>query len=274
MSDRVPFFLNEAIVSLFLAAADGSPVGTPLWAGAYANGVRFSHALDEVILTGSGDRYGTAHHIDEANVITIDRTWLLRRTDLVDFFPARNQTYALQFIWTSGGSVFQRTFYGVTGRTLEQNSQGTNQTLTSQVFRAQWFADARGTLAVPIAAPVVPTTTPEALGFFHEDPLAPGSYLLGFYRFTTPATLASASVIAWAPQTSAVVLTLEVNGSLTAATLTIPVGAANTEVTAAVSLGGLAVPAGQLVRWVVTSAPAIEDSAWKVAVLLTAAVQV
>ena len=46
------------------------------------------------------------------------------------------------------------------------------------------------------------------------------------------------------------------------------------EVTAAVSLGGLAVPAGQLVRWVVTSAPAIEDSAWKVAVLLTAAVQV
>lgn len=270
MSDRLPYFLHEAIVSLYPAAGDGSLTGAAVWSGAYANGLRFSHSLEELVLSGSGDLYGTARHIDEANIIAIDRTWILRKTDLTDFMPVRNQQYVLQITWQSGGYIFVRTFYGVTGRSIEQNSQGTNQFLTNQVFRAQYFADARGTTANPPVTPVLPATGETALGFFREDPLLAGNYLLGFYSFAAPVKLAGAQVIAWAPQVSPVVLTLEVGGVLTALTLTIPVGTANTEVTASASLGNYAVPTGALVRWRVTVAPSAENTAWACAVLVQA----
>jgi len=268
--DRIPFFLAEALISLYATGADGQATGVPVWAGAYANGLRFSHMLAEVVVRASGAAYGTAHHTDEENVLSIERTWLLRKADLTDFKPVRNQQYILQLVWTAERQMFQRTFYGVTGRSLEQNSMGTNQFLTTQVFRAQWYADASGTVATPIAV-AVPAPAPLAMdtvGFFRENPLLPGEYLLGFYRWPALVQLVSATVIAWAPQTAACVLTLEVGGVLTAKTLTLPVGAANVEVTAAVDLTGVVVPAGALVRWLVTSGPAAEAAAWKAAVLM------
>jgi hypothetical protein len=265
MSDRLPFFLHEALVALYVADSNGQPLGAALWSGAYANGLRFSHALDEVLVAASGDRYRTAYHVDEENVITIDRTWILLKTTLTDFMPGRNQQYVLQITWQQGNYVFQRTFYGVTGRNLDQNSVGTNQILTNQVFRAQYFTDtAAGAVSPPVT--VVPAA-PLALGFFRENPLLVNDYLLGFYTFAAPVTLVSAKVIAWAPQVSPVVLTLEVGGALTAYTLTIPVGAANVEVTANAALN-LAVAANTLVRWQVTGAPGVANTAWHAAVLL------
>ena len=127
-----------------------------------------------------------------------------------------------------------------------------------------------------LAAPVPPVVTAPAtgaqqpLGFFRENVLIAGEYLLGLYQFSGPVTLVNASVIAWAPQLAPVVLGLEINGSLTGQTLTIPVGPANVEVTAAATLTGL-VPAGQFVRWKIVSAPDAADSAWNCAVMLMVA---
>jgi hypothetical protein len=268
MSDRLPFFLHEALISLYFAGSDGNPLGNAIWSGAYANGLRFNHALEEVTLKGSGDLYGTTHHVDEENIISIERTWIVQKTDLVDFMPARNQQYVLQIVWQQGKYVLQRTFYGVTGRSLDQVSRGTNQLITEQIFRAQNFIDLQGTPGNPIVVPV-PVTNLQTVGYFRESPLMQFTeYLLGQYSWTGPVTLQNATVIAWAPQVAPVVLTLEVNGVLTGLTLTIPVGAANVEVTAATNLGNLVVPANQLVRWLCTSAPAFANSAWSTAVMM------
>ena len=274
MSDQIPFFLHEAMLSLYATGADGLPSGGAIWAGGQANGLRFSHALDEIVVRKSGAAYGKAYHIDEENLLTIERTWLLQKSVLVDFMPARNQQYILQIIWQADGCIFQRTFFGVTGRNVEQNSRGTNQFLLNQTWRAQSFADARvpvtpaGAPPAPaIATPLPPPVGTTPVNFFRENPLLTGDYLLGFYSWPVPVTLTSAKAIAWAPQGAPVVLTLEVNGTLTPFTLTIPVGAANVEVTAAATLN-YAVPANAVVRWRVTSAPSIDSTAWHAAVLL------
>ena len=68
--------------------------------------------------------------------------------------------------------------------------------LTNQVLRAKYFTDTTaGTVAAPAASAAY-----QPLGFFREEPLIAGEYLLGFYNWSGPVTLATASVIAWAPQ--------------------------------------------------------------------------
>ncbi len=109
----------------------------------------------------------------------------------------------------------------------------------------------------------------QSLEFFAAAPVVVGDYLLGHYTVAVGVTLQAALVIAWAPQTAPVVLQLEVAGALVAGTqVTLPAGDANTEATAALTLPPVAVAAGTLLRWKVISAPAVELSAWHLALEL------
>lgn len=258
--DNIPFFLSEAVITLYPAAADGSSLtGSAVWSGALANQLRVRSALDELKIMGSGESFATAHHIDEEHVVEIERSWILRRASLADFFPARNQQYVLEVVWSDSGVWYKRTFFGVTGRVVEHGSLGTNQFRVNQTFRAQRFAETNGTTGSPI---YTPTPQPDQqAGFFREDPFLNGTYLLGNYRWAQSVALNSVLVIGSAGQGAATVLTLEVGGVLTAVTVTIPAGAANTPVQVSAGLGGYLVPAGQSVRWQITSGPALPENA-------------
>jgi hypothetical protein len=104
--------------------------------------------------------------------------------------------------------------------------------------------------------------------FNQSNALVVNGYLMNFYAWTATVTLYSASLIADAPQTSPVVMELEINGALTGQTIAIPMGDVDTEVTA-MSVLNVAVPAGNQVRWKVISAPAPTDSAWYVSLVMT-----
>jgi hypothetical protein len=116
-------------------------------------------------------------------------------------------------------------------------------------------------------APNFSTTTPwvwmQSIEFFGPNPVSTNDFLLGQYTAPVNMALQSANVIAWAPRGSPVVLQLVLGGvPQPGITLTIPVGAPNTEITTSVSLAGLNVPSGTQVRWQVMSAPATASSAW------------
>lgn len=265
--DHIPFFLHEAVLTLYPAAADGSSLTElAVWSGALANQLKVRSALEPFKITGSGEFYATEHHIDEEHLIEIERTWILRRQFLQDFMPARNQQYVLEMVWSVDNVWYKRAFLGVTGRSVILESRGTNQFVTGQVFRAQRFVETNGTTGPPV---YTPTPQPqEAVAFFREDPFVNGEYLLGRYRWGQNVTLNSAEIIGSAGQGSPTVLTLEVGGVLTSKTITIAAGTANTEASATVGLGGYVVPAGQGVRWVITSGPAPEDAMWQAALTM------
>ena len=121
-----------------------------------------------------------------------------------------------------------------------------------QVWRAESYeADSGATSYTPIPPPGTEVNLP----FFHEGQIDTGNYLLGHYRFGGALHLYQAKVIALAPQTTAHTLTLEVDGVLTSTTLTIPIGAVDTEVSNDAGIDVL-VSAGSSFRWKVTSGPA------------------
>ncbi len=293
MSDLDPLFLYEANLSLYPTAADGTALlDCPIWWGAVANHLRLGMSLEEMRVAGSGDRYRTAHHIDEDHTIDIDRTWLLSKQNVADFIPTRNQQYVLVMVWESEGVWYQRTYYGVTALALSWDSRGTLHFGHGQRFRAQRF-DQTGDFVPPLVyiprsggtggAGVQPAgggspppgggTTPlaneeQTVGFFRENALVVGEYLLGHYRWDRDVKLNSARVIAYAPQGTPNVLTLEVDGLLQSSQLTIPVGTKNTEVTASLDLAGLPVAMGKAVRWKITAGPSPAQAAWVAALMM------
>lgn len=271
MSSKLPLFLHEAVVTLYPASADGGAVtGFAIWSGALVNNFRCGLTYDEATVMGSGDPYGTTHHVDEETVISLGRTWILPKSNsITDFKPVRNQQYVLQVVWNSDGYWYSLTFYGVTGRSVGLESQGTNQFLTNQVFRAKYSLDAGGpNVTVPVFIPVTaPAGESEPFGFFREDPFVNGEYLLGVYNFATAVKLGVVEFIGLAPLTP-VTLTLEINGILTGNTLVIPGGTPNVEVSASINLGGIGVSAGNNVRWKITAGPAPQDSAWQSALIM------
>lgn len=256
-------------MTLYPAAADGTLVtGGAIWSGALVNGFRAALAYDSTKIMGSGESYSTEHQIDEETIIRMDRSWILPKGNTInDFKPARNQQYVLQVVWNSEGYWYSRTYYGVTGRGVTETSQGTNQFLVNQVFRAQYWLDAGG----PGAAIYTPVTAPagasEPIGFFREEPFTVGSYLLGVYLFQTAVTLGAVELICYAPS-EATTLTLMVNGVATNQTLVIPAGTANEPVTATGNLNNFVVSAGQTVQWQVTSGPDPADAAWQGALVM------
>ena len=101
----------------------------------------------------------------------------------------------------------------------------------------------------------------QCAAFTREAELLTGKYLLGSYFWPMPVAIYEVQIVAARSQTSATLLTLEIAGTLTAYTLTLPAGTLGTEATATANLGGVIVTAGQRVRWKVTSAPATGSSA-------------
>jgi hypothetical protein len=259
MSDLAPLFLYEAVLSLYPADTDGEPLReSPVWWGTVANSVRLGLEYDELLMASSGDRYQTAHHVDERHSIEVERSWVLRRAAPADFVPARHQRYVLELVWSVQGVWYRRTYYGVTGRNVGWDSVRALHFGNRQSYRAENFAEADS--GAEVTVPLAPEE--QAIGFFREAPMVVGEYLLGQYRWGRPVQLETAQVVALAPQGVANALTLEVDGVLQSATLTIPAGPANTEVSATADLTGLVVRTGQVVRWKITSGPQPENAAW------------
>jgi hypothetical protein len=277
MSDLLPLFLYEATLSLYPVSQEEIPIGdSPVWWGAPANGLRLSQEYEEMLMMSSGARRMTAHHLDERHTIEVERTWILRKASLKDFVPQRNQRYALEIVWQSHGYWYRRTYFGVTGRSVGWDSNRTLSFGNKQSYRAEYFSEESGYIP-PVhthggsGPPPPPIYTPlpaaengdeQSVGFFRENVLVQGEYLLGHYRWPVDAQLVSAQAVAFAPQISPVVLALEVNGLLVPGkTVSLPVGTANTEVSASVVLTVNAA-AGQSVRWKILSAPEPESSAY------------
>ena len=295
----MPFLLWEAVLSLWPLGADDSVAGGAVWQGAVANGLRVSLEYEEVLMGSSGDRFQRAHHVDERHALEIERTWLLRKPVLgapvqvqpqpLDAVPGRGQRYALEIVWWSGGYWYRRWYWGVTARQTGWESVRTLHFGARQSWRAERFTEEGGYVAqaqyVPgggdgesggsvgnvgsvfVPAAVVtplPESDEQAIGFFHEEPLVAGEYLLGRYRWPAAVRVTAARVVACAPQGTAVVIGLEVGGVLTGDTMTIPVGEANVEVTVDAELA-VAVPALTDVRWKIVSGPGAADSAWRLA---------
>jgi hypothetical protein len=296
-----PLFLYEAMLSLYPADADDLPMTDfPVWQGAVANGLRLGLEYEAIRMAGNGDRFQREHHVDESHTLEIERSWLLRKTpDPLtagslpppthahsvsvegDFIPERNRRYVLVMVWKSSDGLWhQRTYNGVTSRAVAWESVRALHFSNRQSWRAESFSQLTefenppvfpgggggpgGTTPVPvIITPLLPDE--QSVGFFRENPLVVGEYLMGHYRWPRDVTLVSAKEIAFAPQVTANVLTLEVGGVLQTPTLTLPLGTANTEVTATVTLNRT-VPAGQSVRWKITDGPDPENAAWVCAV--------
>jgi len=269
--DHLPFFLHEAVISLYPASADGSLlVGAAVWSGSLANNLRARMALEEFPIQASGARYPRVYHTGEEHAIVIERSWLLRKQLVRDFLPGRNQQYALEVVFESDRYWYRRLFHGVTGQTLTWNSAGTNLFVNEQTFRAQYFTEAGGPGAPDSVFTPAPSTTAEPVAFFRELPFVVGEYLLGHYRWEVPVTLGIARLIAWPSQGTATELTLEVNGALTGEIITLPAGTANQDDEVTVDLGGYAIPAGATVRWRITGGPDAEDAAWRAALTVAA----
>lgn len=265
------FFLHEAVLTLYPAAADGETItGEAVFTGGLANRLRARMEYESMKVQGTGKAYGRTYHIDEEHVLEIDRTWFVRRSDAADFKPTRNQQYVLEMVWQAGGYWYKRTYYGVTGQTVTWDSQDVNQFLTTQVFRAQYFEMDGGPGEPDVFTPIT-LDAEHNIVFFREAALVPGEYLMGHYRWPVAVRLGQASVEGRASQGSDTVLRLEVNGVLTSFELTLPAAAYGTVVTDTVDLGNLVVPSGQTVRWKILSGPGVENAADSVSITMRAA---
>lgn len=270
MLDTQPLLLREATLALYPADASGNPVtAAPIWCGVAANGLRLGLAFDEALSFSSGDRYRTAHHEDERHEIEIARTWVIRKTDPGELFgPQRGGRYVLEIVWYSDRTRYwhRRLYYGVTGRGADLVSDGPRQHNQPQVYRAEYFTQSGGQDDPGVFTPIANTADEQLVGFFGEDPLLVDAYLLGHYCWSAARRLTGWRYAGWSPQADTT-LTLELDGVLTATTVVIPAGAANTDATASGSLD-VSVAAGAAVRWRVTAGPEAADAAWHFALVL------
>jgi hypothetical protein len=257
--------LHEATLSLYPAGADHEALlDDAIWWGACANGFRHTESFQVALSGATGDRYRMARHVDESHEISIDRTWLIPGATLRDLRLPRHSQFVLVVVWLDREKqIWQRNiFYGVTFTSRSRSSLGVLQFTDDQVLRAQYHRPDSGAAAY---TPVPPAGTEFALPFFQEAGPAVGDYLLGHHRFGGGLYLTRATVTAQRPTGTAQVLTLEVDGVLTAATLTIPAGSGEATVTAGVDLE-VAPVAG--LRWRVTAGPVAADAATLIGVNL------
>lgn len=274
MSDYEPYLLAEAVLSLYPAGADGMAItSAAVWWGACANRLRMRMDLEEVRLKRSGARYTKTFHIDEEHAIEVERTWVVQKNAPNDFVPGRNQQYVLEIVWAALRAGLapvwhRRTYFGVTGRSIEWDSRGVLQIINQQQWRAQRFTDGGGLITVgSVYTPLTPTGDRQPVGFFREAPFIVGEYLLGVYRWPVAATVVYAKLVAFAGQGASTVVELEVDGVLTGVQLTLLAGVANTEVTATGTFS-YAIAALATVRWKIISGPAPENATWTAALVM------
>lgn len=139
MAEQI-FTLDNAVISLYRsnAAGDGK-VGGALYLGANAAGLRLVYSFDEVDSWPSGEPYAITHHVNESHEISIERVWLVNGEE---FVMERNALYVLEITWKwhyDEAQTRTRTYYGVTNRSANLDSQSVHEFMQPQVFRARWF---------------------------------------------------------------------------------------------------------------------------------------
>lgn len=276
MPNTIPWVLAEGVLTLYLADALGNPV-QEVWMGARVEGLEASGNIEEIESTPSGAAYDEFEQLGESHEIRIDRIWVVRAGDRADFRAQRGRYAMVIYHEDRVTGVWQRrTYYFVTTKQLNLKSNGLMEYAENQSFRARYFIGEDGRLAegaastpgyAPESGGSVSSVVEQPLLFTHGGVMIAPDYFAGFYRFASSAVRVTwAKVMARAPQTTATVITLEVNGILSSVTLTIPVGAVNVEVSASGSFS-LDVPAGSDLRWKIVSGPStVEEAGWCAAV--------
>ena len=272
-----PFFLHEAVLTLYLSDRTGEKLtsANPVYAGALANRVTFESSYEERKFFSSGDAHPRTQQLDEHHTIDVERTWFVRKATGLPFELRRNQRYVLEIVWYDRRfrTWHRRVYYGVTTGRLPRTSDGTKHFVERQRFEAETVVVSGGDGTPEAAAPAASSGGTQVVLFARETPLITGAYLSGTYAWSTIARGVRATIHAKAPQVAACEVTLEINGSLTEFTLTLPTGAQGADVDDEVDLTGLEIPPNALVNWKVTQAPLAETSAYEVTVEMTLEVE-
>jgi hypothetical protein len=279
------FILDDATVNLYPAGPDGRTVtGSALWIGACAETLTLSSRLEGVRFAATGARHASMHHLDEQHEIRINRLWVLRRHDLHDYKLERNQRYVMEIVWREitrspvTGLVtldewYRNTYYGVTARSFDRASNSVMEFMADQVWDAEYYETASGDAAFT-PNPALPDddgTTDQVL-WVHEEQIEAGdpveSYFTAVYRWPEDRVTVGAKAIGRSGNGSSSVFTLEVGGSLTAHTLTLPAATPGDEVQIDATFATV-LPANQDVRWLCTSGPSGGDAPYAVAIVMT-----
>ena len=253
--NTLPLILHQATLTLYQADSNGDPILAQIvWMGARAEGVELMQEIAEVESTPSGASYPEYEPVFEENEIRIARIWVLPQDTLADYELSRNKhVMVIHGIDRRTGIWHRRTYYNVRGRRYDLRSNGIVHFGSDQVFRASHFVSTAGNTGDSgEELPVTPSDLDEfPILFTHDDALATGNYFLGVYQFAGAVTIGLCRAVGQGGA-SGTTLTLEVNGTLTAHTITL--GAGPGEVTGSVT-PSLAVSAGQTIRWKVTAGP-------------------
>lgn len=272
-----PFFLHEALLTLYLADATGDKLtsANPVWMGALANNLSFDMELDQRKFFSSGDEFLSTQQMDEEHIIEIERTWFVRKATGKAFELRRNQKYVLEIVWYEPRfrTWHRRIYYGVTSGRLGRRSAGPLHFIERQRFEATSYAAEGGDGDPNTASPPTGSGGVQTIIFPYEAVLLVDSYMSGVYEYPTVARGVRATFHGKAPQASAVEVTLELDGVLTEFKLTLPTGAAGEDVDDEVDLTDLEIPPGTLIRWKVTQAPDPETSAYLTSVEMTLSVE-
>ena len=217
-----PVTLHEAVLSLYVASADGTAPLVEVFIGACAEGIHLSGSLTEFRLPSTGGDYQRTHHVDEEHFIEVRHLFVVRISDPVLFRAVRGQRYVADFLWLDrqhAGLWVRRRYFDVTfmdDRHASGPAAEHGAFEHGMRFRATRFQDATHA-ATGSGAPAVPVSAAPGgalAAFFREDELAAGDYLLGHYLFTEPVTLARLEARGVASQGSPTVLELEEGGVL------------------------------------------------------------
>lgn len=282
----IPLKLAECVTTLYRADGALNPIlDAPVWVGSKTEGLEVDGRIAMVDSTPSGAIYGEEEQLGESHDIGFERIWAVNPASSGadrDFVLARGK-YVLVVYWESKRTRFwqKRTYYGVQCRGVSMRSNGQVYFGQRQMFGARFYVpdEGRNTVSSP-SSPLLPsgstgsgtsTGTEQPIGFQHVGAMAPGDYFLGQYQFSDRSvTVTWAKANARASQTTATVLGLEVNGVMTALTLTLPVGAANAEVSAGGTVTPVVVAVGGVMRWKVVSGPSdVESQAYAASIGMT-----
>lgn len=257
---EVSLVLAHATLSLYHADANGNPIlSSPIWMGARTEEVELNQSIEEIPSTPSGALHVETEHGFEHHEIRISRMWVLPTKASergLDYAMPRGPRHVLVVYGEdrATGIWHKRTYYGVSAQIYNLRSLGVLNFGANQSFRAQYFLSDGGG-ADSSGQPISTTSICEfPVGFTHEPPLVINEYLIGVYQFPFRTKIKLAKAIAFASQTAATIVTLEVAGVLSAHSLTLPAGAVNQEVSASATLN-LVVEPNQALRWKCTSGP-------------------
>jgi hypothetical protein len=264
MPKTISLLLVEATLSLYPADVSGQPILThPIWMGARAEGLELGGEIAEIEATPSGAAYDQFAQLSELHEISIERLWVLPTGTEAgpgavtggDYDLTRGQ-YVLHVFGLERftGIWHRRTYYGVQAKRYGLRSNGIINFGSNQTFRAQYYVSGGGSSGqTGELVPDTATNPDQALLFTHDDPCVAQDYCIGFYQFSQAVLIGFTKAIAQAA--SATVLTLEINGALTAHTLTLPGGSGSVDDS---DTFNVTVPANQSIRWKITTAGGAE----------------